>query len=77
MKAGDSEPKFFERLDYIKELAPHILPSVEDVSEEFRIYRSFSRGATSEAVHAGESPDVIDANNRWHQVHQAGAHQPL
>jgi hypothetical protein len=76
IKAGDLEPFFFDRLEYVKELAPHLLTSVEDVSEEFGIYRSFRRGATSKAVNAGVPPDVVDANNRWRQVHKAGASKP-
>ncbi len=63
-------------MDYVKEPAPHLLTSVEDVSEELGIYRSFRRGATSEAVNAGVPPDVIDANNRWRQVHKAGVSKP-
>jgi hypothetical protein len=76
IKAGDLEPNFFDRLDYVKDLAPHLLSSVEDVREEFGVHRSFRRGATSEAVNAGVPPDVIDSNNRWRQVHQAGASKP-
>jgi hypothetical protein len=67
------EPKFFDRLDYVKDIAPQLMVSIEDVSDEFGVYRSFRRGATSKAVNAGVSPDIIDANNRWRQVHQVGA----
>jgi hypothetical protein len=59
-----------------KDSKPHLLSSVKDISEEFGIYRSFRRGATSEAVKAGVSPEVIDANNRWQQMQHAGASKP-
>lgn len=75
-KAGTFENKFFERLEHVKTTHPHLLASIEDISEEFGISRSFWRGATSEAVNAGVPPDVIDANNRWRRVHQAGAKAP-
>jgi hypothetical protein len=75
-KAGTFENKFFERLEHVKTTHPHMLASIEDISEEFGISRSFWRGATSEAVNAGVPPDVIDANNRWCRVHQAGAKAP-
>ena len=52
------------------------MPSVENESDKYGIYRSFRRGAKSEAVNAGVPPDVIDANNRWQQVNQAGASRP-
>jgi len=70
------EQKFFERLEQVKLTKPHLLASVGDIEEEFGVSRSFRRGATSEAVNSGLHPDVIDANNRWRKVHQAGANRP-
>ncbi len=76
MKAQDFVPRFFDRLEYVKASKPHLLASVEDISEEFGVFRSFRWGATSEAVNAGLPPDVIDENNRWRKFHQAGASKP-
>jgi hypothetical protein len=76
MKARDFEPKFFDRLEYVKAVKPHLLNSVEDVSEEFGVFRSFRRGATSEAVNAGLTLDIIEENNRWRKFHKAGASKP-
>jgi hypothetical protein len=73
MKARDFEPTFFDCLEYIRAVKPHLLGSVEDNSEEFGVFRSFRRGATSEVVNAGLPPDVIDENNRWRKFNQAGA----
>lgn len=63
LRARDFEPKFHERLDFVKAIKPHLMTSVEDVMEEYGIYRSFRRVETSEAVNQGVPPEVIDANN--------------
>ncbi len=76
-KARDFEGPFFEPLEYVKMTKPHLMESSEEISEEYGVFRSFRRGATSEAVNAGVPPDVIEANNRWRKVNQAGASQPM
>ena len=70
------EPRLLERLETIHIEKPQLMPGVEDVWEEYGIYRSFRRGATSEVVNQGVPPDIINANNRWRKVEQAGASQP-
>lgn len=77
LRASYFEPKFHERLEYVKMMKPHLMSSTEDVVEEYGVSRSFRRGATSEAVNQGVPPEVIDANNRWRKVHQAGASKPV
>lgn len=76
MKSIDFEPRFFDRLEMVKATHPHLLPSFDNVEDEFAMSRSFRRGATSEAVNQGAKPDVLDANNRWRRVEQAGASNP-
>ena len=76
MYASAFEQKFFERLEQVRGIKPHLLASVDEIEEEFGVSRSFRRGATSEAVNSGLPPEVIDANNRWRKVHQAGANMP-
>ncbi len=76
LKASHFEPKFHERLEYVKLMKPHLLSSVEDIGEEYGVFRSFRRGATSEVVNQGVAPEVIDADNRWRKIHQAGASRP-
>ncbi len=76
MKSSMLEPKFFERLELVKDMYPQLMSSVDEISEEYGVYRSFRRGATSEAVNAGVSPVVIDANNRWRKMHHTGASKP-
>jgi len=46
------------------------------VREEYAVFRSFRRGATTEAVNEGITPDIIDANNCWRRMDQAGTSQP-
>lgn len=76
LKARHFEPRFFDRLEMVKATQPHLLAGVEIIEDEFRVSRSFRRGATSEAVNQGAKPDIIDANNRWRRVEQAGASNP-
>jgi hypothetical protein len=60
MKSTFLEPKLLDRLDRIKDQKPFLMPSVDDVYEEYGIFWSFRRGATSEAVNQGVPPEVID-----------------
>jgi hypothetical protein len=76
LKATHFEPRFHDRLEQVKLTKPQLMSSVEDVVDEYGVSRSFRRGATSEVVNQGLSPEAIDANNRWRRVHQAGASQP-
>jgi hypothetical protein len=75
-RAGDFEDRFFERLDCVKEQRPDLMTSNEDVREEYGVFRSFRRGATSEVVNEGVPPDVIESNNRWRRMNQSGASRP-
>jgi len=76
LKASNFEQRFFDQLEAVKVTHPHLLSSVDNIDEEFGVSRSFRRGATSEAVNQGAKPDVLDANNQWRKVEQAGANNP-
>jgi hypothetical protein len=67
---------FFDRLEQVQLNRPDLIPSNEDVVEDYGIYRSFRRGSTSEATNQGLPPEVIDANNRWRKFHWSGASRP-
>ena len=75
-KAGIYEDQFFQRLERTQEERPDLIPKGTVVSEEFGIYRSFRRGATSEVSNRGVKPDVIEANNRWRKVENAQGKKP-
>jgi hypothetical protein len=76
LKAAYFEPKFHDRLEAVKLAKPHLMSSVEDVVEEYGVSRSFRRGATSEVENQGLPPGVVEANNRWRKINQAGASRP-
>ena len=57
------EQKFFDHLEHIESEHPDLIPSTDDVVEEYGIYRSFRRASTSEATKKGIPPELIDTNN--------------
>ena len=71
VKAGAYEEFFLQRLERTQAERPDLITKDTIVSEEYGIYRSFRRGATSEATNRGVKPDVIEANNRWRKVENA------
>jgi hypothetical protein len=70
------EELFFERLDTVREHRPDLFALVEDVREEYGVFCSFHHGATSEAVNVGVALGIIDANNQWRRMNQAGTSRP-
>ncbi len=63
-RAGDFEDIFFERLDCVKEEHPELMTSIEDVIEEYGVFRSFWQKVDLEAVNEGASLDVIDTTKQ-------------
>jgi hypothetical protein len=76
VKATHFEQRFHDRLEQVKLTKPHLMTSVDDVSEEYGVSRSFIREATSEVVNQRLPPEIIDANNHWRKLHQSRASQP-
>jgi hypothetical protein len=75
IKASEMEDVFFSRLEQTQLNRPDLILRDLQVAEEYGIYRSFRRGATSEAVNRKVKPHVIEANNRWRKVEHAGGKQ--
>jgi hypothetical protein len=50
---------------------PLVLSDTVNVQDEFSVYRSLRRGATSEAQNAQIPKEVIEANNRWRKLCRA------
>jgi pyrroloquinoline quinone (PQQ) biosynthesis protein C len=50
---------------------PRVLSDTVSVQEEFSVYRSLRRGATSEAQNAQIPKGVIEAINRWRKMCRA------
>ncbi len=67
------EPLFFDRLDQVKLIRPDLIPPQTDVSQEYGISRSFTRGATSEVTNKGVPNEVIEINGRWRKSHTSGS----
>ena len=70
------EATLFERLERVQEEFPTMIPEDVCVSEEYGVYRSFRRGATSEATNRGVPAEVIEINNRWRMVEHAKTSHP-
>lgn len=62
---GDLEPLFHGILKKIQVRFSKVIPKDVMVEEEYSVYRSLRRGATSEARNVGIPQEVIEANNRW------------
>jgi hypothetical protein len=75
LRASAMEDAFFNRLEQTQTNRLDLIPQDLIVSEEFGIYRSFRRGATSEAVNRKVKPSVIESNNRWCKVERASGKQ--
>jgi hypothetical protein len=71
IKAGVFEEVLILRLERTQAERPDLISKDSSVSEDYGIYRSFRRGATSEAGNRGVKPEVIEANNRWRKVEKA------
>jgi hypothetical protein len=76
LKAVELKPRFFDRLEHFQATRPDLIPSSDDIPEEYGIYRSFRRGSTSEATNKRLAPDIIDANNWWRKFNKGGASTP-
>jgi hypothetical protein len=44
---------------------PGVIPKEVDIYAQFRVIRSFRRGATTQALSVGLTEAIIDENNRW------------
>lgn len=68
-----------EILDYLHILQckwPDLISPEVNVHEEYGIYRSFRRGATTEARNKGVAENDIDAMNRWRSLENAKGKRP-
>merc|ERR1712115_484463 len=66
--------EFEEDLHIILETIQRTTSYIDDkvnVREEFGIFRSFRRGATTEAHNHGVAEPVIEMNSRWRKIERA------
>ena len=62
------EQTMHEILEGIQERRPDLIPSELDVKDGYGIFRSFRRGATTEARNRRLPKELIDLNNGWRMV---------
>ena len=65
------EPTMHEILEGIQANRPDLIPVELDVKDEYGIFRSFRRGATTEARNRGLPKELIELNNGWRMVEAA------
>lgn len=75
-RAGSYEERWMDRLLEIQHTKPQLIDASLDVIEEYGIYRSFRRGATTHAQNQKVPAEVVDANNRWRRFERAGTRKP-
>jgi hypothetical protein len=76
LKQSSFEPGFFRRLSQVQDSRPDLLGAGVDVEDQYGISRSFRRGATSRAADLALSDKIVNANNRWRSVDEAGSKKP-
>jgi hypothetical protein len=66
---GDLDPSFLGILKRVQSRWPSVIPDTVNVEDEYSVFRSLRRGATSHA-------QVIKANNRWRKRSRANGLTP-
>jgi hypothetical protein len=56
IRAKEMEPVFFNQLEKVRSTCPELIPSLDDVVENYGIHKSFHQGSTSEATNQGLPP---------------------
>ena len=59
------ESDIMDVLEEIQERRPDLIPKGLDVKDEYGVFRSFRRGASTAARNARVSPEDIELNNGW------------
>ena len=59
------EETIVDKLLVIQQRAPHLIPDLVGLTDDFGMSRSFRRGSTTHAKNLGVTDAVIDLNNRW------------
>ena len=70
------EMEILDRFRSIQEKNPEIIKPKVQVYEEFRISRSFRRGATTEARNRKVDENDINLMNRWRNFEKSGGKRP-
>jgi hypothetical protein len=70
-KSSDFEMDIADRLIWVQNHYPGVIPREVDIYAHFGVSRSFRRGATTQSLIVGLTEATIDANTRWQKVEWA------
>jgi hypothetical protein len=73
---GDLDPSFLGILKRVQSRWPSVIPDTVKVEDEYSVFRSLRRGATSHAQNVKIPKEVIEANNRWRKRSRANSLTP-
>ena len=76
MFIAEMDVLFHELLRLIQNRNPSVIPDDVKIEEEYSVFRSLRRGATSESRNAGIPGDVINANNCWRTFYRSKGINP-
>ena len=76
MTVSELDFHFISVLQEVQRKFPNAIPDNVKVDNEYSVFRSLRRGATSEAQNGGLPETVIESNNRWRKFHQAKGMRP-
>ena len=76
MLIAEKDVLIHELLRLIQNRNPSMIPDDVKIEEEYSVFRSLRRGATSESRNAGIPGDVINANNRWRAFYRSKGINP-
>jgi hypothetical protein len=68
---GDLDPLFLGILKRVQGRWPSVIPDTVNVEEEYIVFRSLRRGATSHAQDVKIPKAVLESNNRWRKRSRA------
>lgn len=76
MSISELDVHFHSVLLEVQRRFPNAIPDSINVFDEYSVFRSLRRGATSEAQNVGIAPNVIESNNRWRKNCRARGMKP-
>ena len=76
MSVSELDVHFHSVLLEVQRRFPDAIPDSVNVFDDYSVFRSLRRGATTEAQNVGIAANVIESNNRWRKNHRARGMQP-
>lgn len=76
MSVSELDVHFHSMLLEVQRRFPNAIPDNVNVFDDYSVFRSLRRGATTEAQNVGIAANVIESNNRWRKNHRARRMRP-